>query len=198
MRMSREQYVLLGPAGLMQHCEKIEAEKDRLTAYAEQFKATALAVVEAYNAHDGMLLSQRMRALLALAKNPNPSGHTSAEASELRKAPEASGPVGLGPAKFDSVFRAEAREVWTTITGNGPGLWNDYDLQSIDTLEKALQRAATLSQSKASDDHITKIAALGAIDAVHHELSRALSLNERAAELVRESLATHVQSKASE
>jgi hypothetical protein len=137
--MDENWHAIEGPNGQCA-CGPVERCGDRLAryiaakdAYAEQFKATALAVVEAYNAHDGMLLSQRMRALLALAKNPNPSGHTSAEASELRKAPEASGPVGLGrPAKFDSVFRAEAREVWTTITGNGPGLWkNDYDLQSV-------------------------------------------------------------------
>lgn len=181
-------------------------EADRNAAYAVQLtEAAELASEAAYRAvmHLSLdspgnkiavsVLTNAKQALdAALATNPNPAGQWTAKASELRKAPEASGPVGLGPAKFDSVFRAEAREVWTTITGNGPGLWNDYDLQSIDTLEKALQRAATLSQSKASDDHITKIAALGAIDAVHHELSRALSLNERAAELLRESLATHV------
>lgn len=204
MRMSREQYVLLGPAGLMQHCEKIEAENDRLTAYAEQFARhiassgvgnqsgdpTRLMCIEcgakARNrpslAHADDCIVGRARAMIAtlstetdadramlsrgeipahlaeplaaLAKNPT-------NTSEARHAPASSGEAGTrdegtpsgGTEKpfgqaLHSVFRAEAREVWTTITGNGPGLWKDYDLQSVATIEKALQRASSLSQGR--------------------------------------------------
>jgi hypothetical protein len=34
----------------------------------------------------------------------------------------------------------EAREIWITITGNGPGLWQPYDLQSVETLERCLRQ----------------------------------------------------------
>jgi hypothetical protein len=79
----------------------------------------------------------------ALAKNVAP---VPVEADAAPSGATVDGQTGAAP-ELHSVFRAEAREVWTTITGNGPGLWKDYDLQSVETLEKALQRAATLSQS---------------------------------------------------
>jgi hypothetical protein len=123
------------------------SEKKCCCEYAEELR-TALDELLLWTSdydHSEAVINARA----VLAKNPTndvaqDASRTSWESSQREDA--GSIPAVVRP-DCHSVFRAEAREVWTTITGNGPGLWKDYDLQSVETLEKALQRAATLSQS---------------------------------------------------